>query len=130
MRPLAWNVSPQVVLVTFQKEQSLLSKRGPSGARLRGRWAAASSMVAGRCPGTTASATRSGTGPRSHKTPSVGSPGVSLAIDGNKLKPSNASTHGLYKYTPHIRGNMSFWMIFWRYFGDPLGGAPAASTES
>ena len=34
--------------------------------------------------------------------------------------PTNSATYSLYKYTPHFRGTMSFWMLYWRYFGDPL----------
>ncbi len=128
---VAWGVSPQVVLATLQKEQSLLSKSGPSGRALA--WA----MGCGKLDGGRTLSKYYGFGNQIwygtkslHKNAERWRPGVYLTIDGNKLMPSNASTHGLYKYTPHVRGNMSFWMIFWRYFGDPVGGASSASTQS
>ena len=126
---VAWGVSPQVVLATLQKEQSLLSKSNPSARALA--WA----MGCGKLDGGRTLSKYYGFGNQIwygtkslHKNAERWSPGVSLAIDGNKLTPSNASTHGLYKYTPHVRGNMSFWMIFWRYFGDPTARPAAADS--
>ena len=38
----------------------------------------------------------------------------------SRVTPTNRATWGLYRYTPHFGGNTSFWMIWWRHFGDPL----------
>jgi hypothetical protein len=43
-----------------------------------------------------------------------------MKIDGSTINPANSATYSLYKYTPHFRGTRSFWMLYWRYFGDPL----------
>lgn len=45
---------------------------------------------------------------------------VSYTIDGQKVIPKNQATANLYTYTPHIRGNYTFWRVWQRYFGDPL----------
>jgi hypothetical protein len=47
------------------------------------------------------------------------SPGVSMTITGSQIYPQNSATYSLFKYTPHLRGTMSFWLLYWRYFGDP-----------
>ena len=116
---VAWNVSPKVLLVTLQKEQSLLAQANPSGNAMN--WA----LGVGKTDSSTlyryqgfgnqiwyGAATLNNNAER-------WKPGVQLLIDGNYLSPSNGATHSLYRYTPHIRGNTSFWMLYWRYFGDP-----------
>ena len=45
--------------------------------------------------------------------------GQTYSIDGQLIKPSNQPTANLYTYTPHIRGNYTFWRVWQRYFGDP-----------
>jgi hypothetical protein len=115
----AWNVSPKVILVTLQKEQSLLARANPSGTAMD--WA----LGVGKTDSSTlyrykgfgnqiwyGAATLNNNAER-------WKPGAQLTIDGNYLTPSNGATHSLYRYTPHIRGNTSFWMLYWRYFGDP-----------
>ncbi len=116
---VAWNVSPKVILVTLQKEQSLLARSNPSQRALD--WA----LGVGKTDSSTlykyqgfgnqiwwGAATLNNNADRWR-------PGAQLLIDGNYLSPSNGATHSLYRYTPHIRGNTSFWMLYWRYFGDP-----------
>ncbi len=116
---VAWNVSPKVILVTLQKEQSLLARQNPGSNALD--WA----LGVGKTDSSTlyrykgfgnqiwyGAATLNNNAER-------WKPGVQLSIDGNYLTPSNSATHSLYRYTPHIRGNTSFWMLYWRYFGDP-----------
>ena len=41
-------------------------------------------------------------------------------VDGTNIYPTNEGTFAQYRYTPHTSGVMSFWMIYWRYFRDPL----------
>ncbi len=116
----AWRISPRVILVKLQKEQSLLADKSPSktqyewamgcGARDSGKdykyagfgkqiWCGAMKL---------------------HQNAAPWRPGISMKIDGSRIHPTNSATYSLYKYTPHFRGTMSFWMLYWRYFGDPL----------
>ena len=116
----SWRVNPKVILVKLQKEQSLLADKSPS--RTQYDWA----MGAG--------ATDSGKiykyqgfgkqiwwgAQKLDKNAGPWRPGISMRIDGSRIHPTNSATYSLYKYTPHFRGTMSFWMLYWRYFGDPL----------
>jgi peptidoglycan hydrolase CwlO-like protein len=117
---VAWQVSPEVLLVTLQKEQSLLSRANPTQRALD--WA----LGVGKTDSRTLSQYR-GFGNQiwyGAKTLDTGAdrwkPGTKLTIDGNAVMPFNGGTFALYRYTPHIHGNLSFWMLYWRYFGDPL----------
>ncbi len=114
-----WNVSPRVILVTLQKEQSLLSKRPSkqstydwamgvgrpdSGAQLlkykgfgKQIWYGAKSF------NTQATAWRSG---------------MKLKIDSSTVTPTNGATYAQYRYTPHLSGVNSFWTLWIRYFND------------
>ncbi len=116
---VAWNVSPKVILVTLQKEQSLLARPSPGQRAMD--WA----LGVGKTDSSTlyryqgfgnqiwyGAATLNNNADR-------WKPGAQLLIDGRYVTPSNGATHSLYRYTPHIRGNTSFWMLYWRYFGDP-----------
>lgn len=116
----AWGVNPKVILVKLQKEQSLLERGHPTGSAYD--WA----MGCGR-PDSGARYTQyQGFGKQvwfgAEKLAKNGgpwSPGISMKIDGSTIHPTNAATYSLFKYTPHFRGTMSFWMLYWRYFGDP-----------
>lgn len=115
-----WNVSPKVILVTLQKEQSLLEDRTPS--QYAYDWA----MGCGKTDSSTLTQYRGfgnqiWYGARALDRNAGGwYPGVRLVIDGSPVFPTNSSTYSLYRYTPHLHGNASFWMLFWRYFGDPV----------
>jgi peptidoglycan hydrolase CwlO-like protein len=117
---IGWNVSPKVILVTLQKEQSLLEDRSPS--RYAYDWA----LGCGKFDGSTLTQYKGfgnqiWYGARALDRNADGwYPGVSLVIDGSPVFPTNASTYSLYRYTPHLHGNTSFWMLYWRYFGDPV----------
>ena len=118
---VGWNVSPKMILVTLQKEQSLLEKAHPTTTAYD--WA----MGCGKADSRTyyqyqgfgrqvwfgASKLSGNAAPWSQ--------GVKMTIDGSAVHPINSSTYSLYKYTPHFRGVMSFWLLYWRYFGDPIG---------
>lgn len=119
---VAWNVSPKVILATLQKEQSLLADATPSRDQLD--WA----MGAGKADSRTFYEYK-GFGnqiwwgaQKLDKNADLWTPGATLKIDGVRISPANAPTFGLYRYTPHFKGTTSFWMLYWRYFGDPLGG--------
>lgn len=118
---LEWGVSPKVILVTLQKEQSLLSLRDPTQNALD--WA----MGCGKMDSGTISSYRGfgnqiwGGARALQRNRASWNRGISLSIDGTAVYPSNSSTHSLYRYTPHFHGNTLFWKIYWRYFGDPTG---------
>lgn len=122
---LAWNVSPKVILATLQKEQSLLSRRNPEQRALD--WAMGCGKMDSRTlPQFKGFGRQIWHGARVLDRNTAGfRPGIELRISGSVVRPTNASTHTLYRYTPHMRGNMSFWLIYWRHFGDPLGGPGA-----
>jgi hypothetical protein len=115
-----WNVSPKVILATLQKEQSLLEDRSPS--QYAYDWA----MGCGKTDSSTLTqyqgfGNQIWYGARALDRNADGwYPGVRLVIDGSPVFPTNASTYSLYRYTPHLHGNTSFWMLYWRYFGDPV----------
>ncbi len=115
-----WRISPKVILVTLQKEQSLLSDPTPSQRALD--WA----MGCGKADSFTnyeyqGFGNQIWDGARVlDKNAAPWRAGIEMTIDGTAVFPTNASTYSLFKYTPHLRGTTSFWMIYWRYFGDPL----------
>ncbi|TDB37778.1 MAG: hypothetical protein D9V44_06915 [Actinobacteria bacterium] len=116
-----WRISPKVILATLQKEQSLLSDPTPSQNALD--WA----MGCGKAD-THTDYKYQGFGNQIwsgaqvlDKNTAPWRAGIEMVIDGTAVYPSNASTYSLFKYTPHLRGTTSFWMLYWRYFGDPLG---------
>jgi peptidoglycan hydrolase CwlO-like protein len=116
----AWGISPKVILVTLQKEQSLISRSDLTQYALD--WA----MGCGKMDSRTLSEYRGfgnqiwGGARALKRNRSSWRAGISLTIDGHAVYPSNASTHSLYRYTPHFHGNTSFWKLYWKYFGDPL----------
>lgn len=116
----AWNVNPRVLLVTLQKEQSLISRTSPSAQALD--WA----MGCGKTDSVTLTQYRGfgnqvwGGARALQRNRGGWYPGVSLSIDGAAVYPSNASTFSLYRYTPHLHGNTVFWRLYWHYFGDPV----------
>ena len=117
---LAFRVNPKVILVKLQKEQSLLGDKTPTQKQLD--WATG----CGRGDSYT-SYQFQGFGnqiwwgaQKLDKNSKPWRPGIRMTIDGSAVFPTNASTYSLYKYTPHIRGTTSFWLLYWRYFGDPL----------
>lgn len=116
-----WRISPKVILATLQKEQSLLADATPSQNALD--WA----MGCGKAD-THTDYKYQGFGNQIwwgaqvlDKNTAPWHAGIEMSIDGTAVFPSNASTYSLFKYTPHLRGTTSFWMLYWRYFGDPLG---------
>lgn len=117
----AWGVNPRVIIATLQKEQSLISDATPTQRALD--WA----MGCGKMDGSTLSRYQGfgnqiwGGARALARNRSYWRRGISLSIDGQAVYPSNSATHSLYRYTPHLHGNVLFWRIFWRYFGNPVG---------
>jgi len=114
-----WNVSPRVLLVTLQKEQSLLSKR-PSGQKGYD-WA----MGVGRPDSGISQMKYKGFGnqiwygAKSFNTQATKwQSGTTLHIDSSTVTPTNGATYAQYKYTPHLHGVTNFWTLWIRYFND------------
>ena len=117
---VAHGISPKIILATLQKEQSLLTRQSPTKESYD--WA----MGCGKADSFT-SYQYQGLGKqiwygayKFKQNAALWSPGAMQMIDGSAVHPTNAGTHAQYRYTPHMGGVMSFWMIYWRYFGDPL----------
>lgn len=115
-----WQISPRVILVKLQKEQSLLERARPTQEAYD--WA----MGCGKADSRTYYEFQ-GFGnqiwwgaQKLDKNAKPWYPGIEMTIDGSVVLPTNEATYSLYKYTPHLRGTTSFWMLYWRYFGDPL----------
>lgn len=115
-----WSVSPMVIMVTLQKEQSLLSDGTPTQRAYD--WA----MGCGKADSRTYYQYQ-GFGnqiwwgaQKLDQNSKPWHPGIQMTIDGSLVYPTNASTYSLFKYTPHLHGTTSFWLLYWRYFGDPL----------
>jgi len=115
-----FNVSAKVILIKLQKEQSLLADKSPTKRQLD--WA----LGCGKADSRTYYQYQ-GFGnqiwwgaQKLDKNSRPWEPGISMKIDGTRINPANSATYSLYKYTPHFRGTRSFWMLYWRYFGDPL----------
>jgi peptidoglycan hydrolase CwlO-like protein len=114
-----FGVSPKVIIVTLQKEQSLIGRPNPSQYALD--WA----MGCGKAESFTITSFK-GFGNQVYngarvlmKNRAGWRTGKMLPIDGNAVYPENASTYSLYRYTPHFSGCSTFWRLYWRYFGDP-----------
>jgi len=124
----AWNISPRVILITLQKEQSLLTLKNPTAHKLE------KAMGVGYFDsGTVNQSKYAGFGNQiwyAAKTFDANakrfSSGDSMMIDGKRRHPTNSATWSLYRYTPHIAGNDNFWRLWWTYFdSNPTGGIPA-----
>ncbi|MDO8964552.1 MAG: hypothetical protein Q7W30_08700 [Coriobacteriia bacterium] len=116
----AWGVSPKCIIVTLQKEQSLITRTNPTQNAYD--WATG----CGKADSHTYTQYKGfgnqiwwGAQKLKHNRESWHA-GGSLPIDGKAVYPTNASTHSLYRYTPHFPGVTSFWRIYWRFFGSPL----------
>jgi hypothetical protein len=124
------NISPRVMLVMLQKEQSLVQASNPTQRQLeRAVGAGCPDSGGNKYPGF-ANQVRNGARLLSGYCEVVGYPnygkyyaGVSMVIDGQTLWPVNLTTYKLYVYNPHLGGNQNFWTIWNRYFGDPMGSA-------
>lgn len=119
-------INPKVLLVLLQKEQSLIEGAPPSQYSFD--WATGYS----RCDSCQASdpgiASNKGFTMQVQKAAArkryyIEHPeqfqfrvGEAHSVDGQTVTPANLATAALYNYTPHIRGNFSFWKLWFRYF--------------
>ena len=116
-----FNVSPKVILATLQKEQSLLSAKSPTQSQYNGAMGAGmpdSGSVAGEMQGFGNQVWWGAQ--KLNKNALDWHAGIFEPVDGTNVYATNSGTFAQYRYTPHFSGVTSFWMIYWRYFGDPL----------
>jgi hypothetical protein len=116
-----FNVSPKVILATLQKEQSLLSTKSPKQSQYNG------AMGAGMPDSGSVASNMQGFGnqiywgaQKLNKNALDWHQGAYEPVDGTDVYPTNEGTFAQYRYTPHFSGVVSFWTLYWRYFGDPL----------
>ena len=132
----AWQVSPKVLLVTLQKEQSLLTAAKPSSTALD--WAMGCGV-----PDTGSRQTKyQGFGNQIwygaetlHNAAQNWIPDTTKTCFDGTPTPANASTWSLYNYTPWVGsvttgGNYLFWEVYVRYFDDPLAVDRTAPTAT
>jgi hypothetical protein len=139
---LRYSVNPKYILVTLQKEQSLIQWEGtPPQKRLD--WACGYA-VCDSCSMTDPKIQKyKGFGKQIDNTAGamrfyydnasvygfIFKAGVQKVVDGEILISVNQATANLYTYTPHIRGNYTFWRVWQRYFGDPLSGTRESTAS-
>ena len=119
---LKFNINPKIILATLQKEQSLLTAKNPKQSQYNG------AMGAGMPDSGNNVGSMQGFGNQVYwgaqkfdKNARDWTTGKTEPVDGNNQVCDNEGTFAQYRYTPHYGGVMSFWTIYWRYFGDPLG---------
>ncbi|MBI4272293.1 hypothetical protein HY621_00360 [Candidatus Uhrbacteria bacterium] len=119
-------INPQVLIVVLQKEQSLIENPHPS--QYSYDWATGFA----RCDSCTVDDPRVAANKgfvtqvekaawrKKYYTLNPDQfqfkPGTLKIVDGLPVTPTNWATAALYNYTPHIRGNYSFWKLWNRYF--------------
>jgi len=125
-------ISPKVILVTLQKEQSLVDDTSPKQSQLD--WAMGYG-ICDSCNHETEAAQRfRGFAKQVNsatlqfvdgymadlmafgRTVAGYGPGVSVAVDDIVLTPTNNATAALYTYTPHTHGNQNFSKLWQRWF--------------
>src|SRR5450759_320380 len=135
-----YGISPRVMLVMLQKEQSLLTQTAPSARTLeRAIGAGCPDANTNRYPGFgpqiwNGARLLDGYGEGRVTYIPIWEPGMSVDVYGGlHVVPANLATFKLYTYNPSIgakapygdlsgqscSGNANFWKIYWKYFGDP-----------
>ncbi|MBI4600255.1 hypothetical protein HY732_05050 [Candidatus Uhrbacteria bacterium] len=120
-------LNPKVVLVLLQKEQSLIENPNPS--QYSYDWATGYARCDSCSPDSPTVAAYKGFALQVEKAAWRSNyyitnardftyrKGVESIVDGIRMIPRNDATAALYNYTPHFRGNFSFWKLWQRYFG-------------
>ncbi|MEK7122991.1 MAG: hypothetical protein AAB855_04000 [Patescibacteria group bacterium] len=120
-------LNPKVLLVLLQKEQSLIENPHPS--QYSYDWATgyarcdacpASHPAVAAYKGFSAQVEKAAWRKKyytTHPYEFTYQEGLTSNVDGMTLTPQNRATAALYNYTPHLRGNFSFWKLWQRYFG-------------
>ena len=126
-----YKISPKVLLVLLQKEQSLVENPSPSQYNLD--WAAGYARCDSCGPLDPLALKYKGfakqvdgaAGALRYYLDAVSQNwlkkvGIIYNIDSIPVIPANLATAGLYTYTPHFRGNYNFWRIWNRWFSQKL----------
>lgn len=121
-------VSPEVILTTLQKEQSLMTMGSRDDNALRKAMGFACPDSGGCNPsysGFTKQVENGAWQLRFNMERASGhgfsdyQSGQTMNFDGANVFLSNRAVASLYRYTPHISGNQSFYTIYSKYFGVP-----------
>ncbi|MBI2484258.1 hypothetical protein HYV71_03685 [Candidatus Uhrbacteria bacterium] len=119
-------ISPKVLLVLLQKEQSLIENKKPSQYSFD--WAtgyarcdscSATDPIVAAYKGFVSQIEKAAWRKKYYTLEPQKfrfHPGEMQMVDGYPITPNNWATAVLYNYTPHLRGNFSFWKIWNRYF--------------
>ncbi len=141
-------ISPKVLLVMLQKEQSLVEDDDPSDSQLD--WAMGYAVCDSCSHDDEAIQRWKGFGKQVNSaamqltegyledienygtTQGKYGPGVDVEIDDTTVTPINAATAALYAYTPHLHGNENFVTIWDRWFSTdyPTGSLLQAAGEA
>jgi len=125
----SYKISPKVLLVTLQKEQSLVTTAVPTQKQLD--WAAGygicdscsmSDPTLQKYKGFATQVDYAAGWKRwfleNAATLSwVKQPGITYLIDTYQITPNNLATAAFYTYTPHYHGNYNFWKLWQDWFG-------------
>ncbi|MFH2136048.1 MAG: hypothetical protein ABII19_00220 [Patescibacteria group bacterium] len=125
----SYEISPKVLLVTLQKEQSLITTATPTQKQLD--WAAGygicdscsmSDPTLQKYKGFATQVDYAAGWKRwfldnAFSLSWVKLPGVTYLIDTYRITPNNLATAGFYTYTPHYHGNYNFWKLWQDWFG-------------
>lgn len=125
----SYKVSPKVLLVTLQKEQSLITETAPTQKQLD--WATGygicdscsmSDPTLQKYKGFATQVDYAAGWKRwfldNALTLSwVKLPGITYLIDTYRVTPNNLATAAFYTYTPHYHGNYNFWKLWQDWFG-------------
>jgi len=119
-------INPKVLLVLLQKEQSLIENSSPS--QYNYDWATGFAICDSCSPNDPQLIAYKGFSTQVQKAAArkkqyTQNPwefqfraGESKYVDGLNVIPINLATAALYNYTPHLKGNFSFWKLWTRYF--------------
>jgi hypothetical protein len=119
---IRFNINPKIILATLQKEQSLLTVTSPSSSQYNGAMGAGMPDSGGNVGSMQGFGNQIYWGAQKFdKNARDWHAGATENVDHVNQVCDNEGTFAQYRYTPHYSGVMSFWTIFWRYFGDPLG---------
>lgn len=123
-----YQINPKFLVVTLQKEQSLITDDSPTQKQLD--WAAGFGVCDGCDPSSPALAKYKGFGKQvddaagimrwyydnKDANPAVKKKDTPIRIDNQDITPQSWATAFLYTYTPHRHGNLNFWNIWSAWF--------------
>ncbi len=123
-----YDINPKYILVTLQKEQSLITNPSPDQRTLD--WATGYAICDACSKEDPKLQKNKGFGKQvdssagiirwyydnAGKEPYIRTQGVAITIDNQQVIPQSNATGFLYTYTPHIHGNKNFWTLWQKWF--------------